>query len=68
MKKTTMTSRILDARAETARKLEKELGYGDLQHTDRVEFYREHIAHLDNMLANLDEYHNRLMTGTLLKS
>lgn len=44
--------RTLDARAETQRLLDKELKYSeDLQHSEVIDLYRKHIAHLDEILA-----------------
>ena len=46
------TRRILEAKAETQRKLDKELGYSeDLQHAEIIAEYRQHIAHLEGMLS-----------------
>ena len=43
--------RIYAAKAETEQKLNKELNYSeDLQHKDVIEFYRSHIAKLEDML------------------
>lgn len=44
--------RILSAMVETQDKLDKELAYSeDLQHKDTIDFYRSHIAKLENFLA-----------------
>ena len=52
MKQEERNRRIKQARAETQRKLDKELGYSeDLQHKDMVDFYRGHIAKLTEMLT-----------------
>ena len=45
--------RTLAAKNETIALLNKELSYSqDLQKKDKIEFYNNHIAKLDNMLAN----------------
>ena len=47
-----MLPRLLDAKAETQRILDKELRYSeDLQHKDTIERYRKHIAKLDEYIA-----------------
>lgn len=46
------TRRILDAISETQRLLDNELKYSeDLQKKDRIEFYRNHIAKLEAIIA-----------------
>jgi hypothetical protein len=47
-------ARIADARAETARHLEKALRHSpDLQKPAQIEFYRAHIAYLDHLAAGV---------------
>lgn len=46
-------NRVVSSLVETQDKLEKELSYSkDLQHTDMITFYRQHIVKLNNMLKH----------------